>query len=70
MKVGPPSESSSKIGALISKEHYQKVTSYVQIARDIGATVQCGYGVDELVLPDENKQVGIVLPSRKQVMAK
>ena len=57
MKVGNPSDPSSKLGPLISKEHLQKVTSYVEIARDINATIRCGHGVDELTLPEENKKV-------------
>ena len=59
MKVGCPTDPNNKLGALISKEHLQKVTSYVQIARDINAIVRCGHGVDELLLPDQYKDVSM-----------
>ena len=45
------------MGALISKEHLAKVKGYVDLARKEGATINCGEGVDELVLPDKNKKV-------------
>ena len=43
------------LGALVSKEHLAKVTGYVQLAREEGCNVRCGHGVEELVLPPQNK---------------
>ncbi len=42
MKVGHPSDEKTKIGALVSKRHLEKVLSYVDIAREEGGTVLCG----------------------------
>ena len=42
MKVGHPSDEKTKIGALVSKGHLEKVLSYVDIAREEGGTVLCG----------------------------
>ena len=44
------------MGALVSKEHLEKVKGYVDIARKDGATIRCGDGVDELKLPVENEK--------------
>lgn len=46
--LGPPEDSNSNMGPLISKEHQQKVLSYYKIAADEGATVLCGGGVPNL----------------------
>ena len=42
IKVGHPLDPTSEIGPLISQEHYDKVTSYFDIAREDGATVAAG----------------------------
>ncbi|MEP1497824.1 5-carboxymethyl-2-hydroxymuconate semialdehyde dehydrogenase [Pseudophaeobacter sp.] len=42
IKVGHPLDPSSEIGPLISQEHYDKVTSYFDIAQEDGATVAAG----------------------------
>jgi len=42
MKVGHPSNENTKIGALVSKGHLEKVLSYVDIAKDEGGTVLYG----------------------------
>ena len=56
-KVGDPSDPSVKMGALISKDHLAKVKGYVEVARQEGATILCGDGVDPLELPERNKNV-------------
>ncbi len=40
--VGHPLDPASEIGPLVSEEHYNKVTSYFDIARQDGATVAAG----------------------------
>jgi acyl-CoA reductase-like NAD-dependent aldehyde dehydrogenase len=40
--VGDPRDASTKCGALISKEHREKVESYIQIAIEDGGKVLCG----------------------------
>ncbi|APY07874.1 2-hydroxymuconic semialdehyde dehydrogenase [Winogradskyella sp. J14-2] len=42
LKVGHPSEKDTNIGALVSKPHLEKVKSYIEIAKEEGATLLCG----------------------------
>ncbi|GAA0739939.1 aldehyde dehydrogenase [Gaetbulibacter jejuensis] len=42
LKVGHPSEKDTNIGALVSKPHLEKVKSYIEIAKEEGATVLFG----------------------------
>ncbi len=41
LKVGHPSEKDTNIGALVSKPHLEKVKSYIEIAKEEGATILC-----------------------------
>ena len=50
LKVGHPSEESTDIGALVSKEHLEKIESYIEIAKDEGGKILCG-GL-EVTLPN------------------
>lgn len=42
LTVGPPNEDSSKIGALVSEPHLNKVMSYIKLAEGEGGTVLTG----------------------------
>ncbi|MDT0558340.1 aldehyde dehydrogenase [Ichthyenterobacterium sp. W332] len=42
LKVGHPSEADTKVGALVSKPHLEKVMRYIDIAKEEGGTVLCG----------------------------
>jgi len=42
MTVGDPHDLETKVGALVSKTQYEKVLSYIQLARDEGGTILCG----------------------------
>ncbi len=42
IKVGHPLDPETEIGPLIGEEHFVKVTSYLDIARDDGATIAAG----------------------------
>ncbi len=42
IKVGHPLDPATEIGPLVTKEHYKKVTSYFDIAKEDGATVAAG----------------------------
>ncbi len=42
IKVGHPLDPKTEVGPLVSKEHFDKVTSYFQIASDEGATIAAG----------------------------
>ncbi|XP_033847001.1 2-aminomuconic semialdehyde dehydrogenase [Periophthalmus magnuspinnatus] len=53
-KTGVPSDPSNNNGALISREHLEKVRNFVALAKSEGGTVHCGEGVDMLDLPAAN----------------
>lgn len=42
LKVGNPKEESSKLGAVVSKQHMEKILSYVELAKQEGGTILCG----------------------------
>lgn len=42
MKVGPGSDADTKIGAVVSKAHYEKIISYIELARQEGGKILCG----------------------------
>ncbi|KAM9383296.1 2-aminomuconic semialdehyde dehydrogenase isoform 2-T2 [Phaethornis superciliosus] len=62
-KVGNPSDPTVDVGALISKEHLEKVRKYVKEAQAEGARVLCGEGVDSLTLPAGNQKGYFMLPT-------
>ncbi|XMO87257.1 aldehyde dehydrogenase [Algibacter sp. AS12] len=42
LKVGHPAKNTTKIGALVSKPHLEKVLSYIDIAKTEGGKILCG----------------------------
>ncbi len=42
MQVGPPTEATSKLGAVVSKAHYEKILSYIELAKEEGGTILTG----------------------------
>jgi aminomuconate-semialdehyde/2-hydroxymuconate-6-semialdehyde dehydrogenase len=42
MKVGNPADSENKLGAVVSKQHMEKVLSYIELAKEEGGTILCG----------------------------
>jgi len=42
LKVGPPSAEDSRMGALVSKDHIEKVQSYIELAQKEGGTILHG----------------------------
>ncbi len=42
LKVGPPTEDKTKIGAVVSKPHFEKILSYIELAKKEGGTILCG----------------------------
>ncbi len=42
LKVGDPGEKGTDMGPLVSEVHYKKVVSYLEIAKEEGATLICG----------------------------
>ena len=42
LKVGDPNDDTSNLGAIVSKQHQQKILSYIQLAKEEGGTILCG----------------------------
>jgi aminomuconate-semialdehyde/2-hydroxymuconate-6-semialdehyde dehydrogenase len=42
MKVGNPKSPDVKLGAVVSKPHFEKILSYIELAKEEGGTVLCG----------------------------
>lgn len=42
MKVGNPKLADVKLGAVVSKAHFDKILSYIELAKEEGGTVLCG----------------------------
>jgi aminomuconate-semialdehyde/2-hydroxymuconate-6-semialdehyde dehydrogenase len=49
--VGDPLEESTDQGAVVSRTHYEKILSYIQLARHDGGQIHCG-GTAPPTLPD------------------
>lgn len=44
MRIGDPLDPETDVGALISRDHMEKVLSYIEIAKESGARLLCGGG--------------------------
>lgn len=42
MKVGDPADDTNKLGAIVSEQHFQKILSYIELAKKEGGTILCG----------------------------
>ena len=42
MKVGNPSDPETKLGAVVSKSHMEKILSYIELAQQEGGKIECG----------------------------
>ncbi|MEY3249473.1 MAG: hypothetical protein RL742_1516 [Bacteroidota bacterium] len=42
LKVGDPAAADSRLGAVVSQAHFEKVLSYIELAKQEGGTVLCG----------------------------
>ncbi|XP_069743380.1 2-aminomuconic semialdehyde dehydrogenase isoform X2 [Narcine bancroftii] len=62
-KVGIPSDPTANMGALISREHLEKVKSYINLAKNEGAKILCGEGIDSLNIPEKNRTGYFLLPT-------
>ncbi len=51
LKVGPPQESDSRMGAVVSKAHMEKILSYIQLAKEEGGTILHGGKQVKLAAP-------------------
>ncbi len=42
LKVGDPLEAKTNVGAIVSKQHFDKIMSYIELAKTEGGTILCG----------------------------
>jgi aminomuconate-semialdehyde/2-hydroxymuconate-6-semialdehyde dehydrogenase len=42
MQVGDPFDEKTRVGAIVSKPHFDKVLSYIELAKQEGGTILCG----------------------------
>lgn len=42
LKVGDPQDAATDVGAIVSKQHFDKIMSYIDLAAEEGGTVLCG----------------------------
>lgn len=60
LKVGPPSDESTDIGATVSKPHYDKVLSYIKLAKEEGGKILTG---GEAVYPNGYENGWYIAPT-------
>jgi aminomuconate-semialdehyde/2-hydroxymuconate-6-semialdehyde dehydrogenase len=60
MKVGHPLAGDTKVGAVVSKPHYEKVLSYIDLAKEEGGVVLCG---GEKVIVEEYEDGYYIAPT-------
>lgn len=61
LKVGDPMESDSRMGAIVSKPHYEKILSYIDIAKSEGGNILTGG--EAVHLDGENKDGWFIRPT-------
>jgi acyl-CoA reductase-like NAD-dependent aldehyde dehydrogenase len=61
--VGDPRLETTKVGALISSAHKDKVIGFIERAKKQQATIHCGHTVNSLELPEELKNGHFVPPT-------
>ena len=61
INVGDPADPHTQVGALISRQHWQKVTGYIELGQQEGARLACGGGTP--VLPGHLKNGNFVAPT-------
>jgi aminomuconate-semialdehyde/2-hydroxymuconate-6-semialdehyde dehydrogenase len=42
LKVGPPLDEQNRLGAIVSKPHFEKILSYIELAKQEGGKILCG----------------------------
>jgi len=42
LKVGDPADETTDVGAIVSKQHFEKIMSYIELAKEEGGTILCG----------------------------
>lgn len=60
LKVGPPDKTDTNIGAIVSKPHYEKVLSYIKLAKEEGGTILSG---GEAIYPKGHEEGWYISPT-------
>ncbi|MBX3291882.1 MAG: aldehyde dehydrogenase [Acidobacteria bacterium] len=42
LKIGDPTDAATDVGAIVSKQHFEKILSYIDLAKEEGGTILCG----------------------------
>jgi aminomuconate-semialdehyde/2-hydroxymuconate-6-semialdehyde dehydrogenase len=61
LKVGNPLEDQTRIGAVVSEAHMQKILSYIQLAKEEGGKILCGG--EKVQLEGDNKDGYFIAPT-------
>ena len=61
LRVGDPSDATTDLGAVVSKDHMEKVLSYIDLAKEEGGRVLCGG--ERVVLQDEMANGWFIAPT-------
>ncbi len=61
LKVGNPMDDNNRLGAIVSKPHYEKILSYIELAKKEGGTILCGGNA--LKLQGEQKDGWFIEPT-------
>ena len=61
LRVGDPSDATTDLGAVVSKDHMEKVLSYIDLAKEEGGRVLCGG--ERVVLQDEMSNGWFIAPT-------
>jgi aminomuconate-semialdehyde/2-hydroxymuconate-6-semialdehyde dehydrogenase len=65
LKIGDPLESETNVGAVVSKQHLEKVLSYIELAKEEGGKILCGGKSVDLSNEDYNSKSQISNPKLK-----
>ncbi len=60
LKVGHPTDDTANLGAIVSKTHYEKVLSYIELAKEEGGTILTG---GKAVFPEGYKNGWYITPT-------
>jgi aminomuconate-semialdehyde/2-hydroxymuconate-6-semialdehyde dehydrogenase len=64
LKVGDPLEGDTDVGAIVSKQHFDKIMSYIELAKAEGGTILCGGNAVDLTAKTETRPVGSLAARR------
>lgn len=56
LKVGDPRDASTDVGAIVSKQHFDKILSYIELAKEEGGAVLCGGGPVDLTAETQSRR--------------